>query len=133
VPHHFKKCIDTVNNSNYCASTSNHDSTRRRGNIKFVLVVALTLLIVAGVEINPGPIDKDSLVYLTAFESRISVIIAGYKNKTIQAVDKVQNDLTKLTEQVTALREDLNSANKKIGELEIKNSELNEKMDEMEN
>jgi hypothetical protein len=55
-----------------------------------------------------------------------------YKNETIQAVNKVQIDVTKLTDHVAALREDLNSANKKVGELEIKNFELNQKMDELE-
>jgi hypothetical protein len=125
-----------VNNTNcsfYKNNVNYNDSPLHVGNMIFVLFVVFTLLFIGGVEVNPGPLDKDTQDYFVAFESRMMEFITKSKNETLKAINNVDSRVSKLTDEVTGLRTDLTSASNKITELENENKELNLKIDELEN
>jgi SMC interacting uncharacterized protein involved in chromosome segregation len=125
--------VNTTNCSFYKNNDNYNDSPLHVGNMIFVLFVVFTLLFIGGVEVNPGPIDKDTQDYFVAFETRMMDFITKSKNETLQAIKNVDSRVSKLTDEVTVIKADLTSASNKITELETNNKELNLKIDELEN
>jgi hypothetical protein len=101
--------------------------------MKYSLYVVFILLLIAGVETNPGPFDNETQDYLTAFESRMALLIKSSKEETLKAINNVRTDVNNLTVKVAGIKDDLTLANKRITDLETKNNELNGKIDELEN
>jgi hypothetical protein len=83
------KCIKYLKNKNDTQKTYNINTSNKNASIIFVLYIICTLLVISGVETNPGPFDKEAQDYLVAFENRICDMITGYKTETISAINNM--------------------------------------------
>jgi hypothetical protein len=100
--------------------------------------VICTLLVISGIETNPGP-DTVELIKSEIQKSNEALIeqltgtILASKNETIKAVTDVQVKVDKLDAKYENVKLELAKANDKITSLEARNVELTNKIDDLEN
>jgi hypothetical protein len=111
--------------------------TIRKGFFLHCFVVICILLIIGGVESNPGPTLQEIQELVTASEnslmSKIADLVNNSKQETINAINDVKTDVSNLTKQVSHLEKDLCDAKDKISALEKENKELCDKIDTLDN
>jgi hypothetical protein len=115
----------------------------QKGFFMNCFIILSTLLVIGGVEMNPGPgptLEQIKDIISSTIEtsektllSKISDLILDSKKETINAINEVKSDENKLNEQVVTLEKDLADAKTKISTLESNNVLLNKKVDFLEN
>lgn len=94
-----------------------------KSNVHFVMYVLTVLLIIGGIESNPGPVTNEDL----------ACIIAEGNKDTHVKLNSIEKRVAELTQGLGEMRQDLAVADTRIRRLEEEKQEFTTKIDKLEN